>query len=88
MAFKKLRSVRKPYKQQGYIYFTCLTFDKQDKKTKDKILRLCKEVAGEDWQVLFAFLTRENVGVRKLEQEYYVCSSKIYEYRRKFYERW
>lgn len=88
MGFKKLRSINVPYRQQGLIYFTCKNYAQQPKRVQEKIRRLCREVAGEYEEALFAFLTRENISITWIEREYYVSDSTIYALRKKFYEKW
>lgn len=88
MSFRKLRGVRRPYKEQGLIWFTCLTYDKQPPEIQEKILRLCRECGGEYAEALFALLTRENVSVPWIEQTYHVSDSVLYKRRQEFYDKW
>ena len=88
MSFRKLRGVNRSHKEQGLIYFTCMNYDKQPKETQEKIRRLCRECGGEHEKALFALITRENISVPWLEQEYHVSDSVLYERRKRFYERW
>lgn len=85
MAFKKIRSVRLPYREQGAIYFACINYEKQPKRVQEKIRRLCRECGGEYEKALFVFLTRESVTAEWVAQHYYVSDSVLYECRRKFY---
>lgn len=88
MSFRKLRGVKRPHREQGLIYFTCVNYDKQPKAVQEKIRRLCRECGGEHEQALFALMTRENISVPWLEREYHVSDSVLYERRKRFYERW
>lgn len=45
--FKRLRSVNKSYDEQGAIFFACRNFERQPKKTQDKIRRLCAAAGPE-----------------------------------------
>ena len=88
MSFKKMRGVNRPGREQGLIYYTCLNYDKQPKETQEKIRRLCRECGGEHEKALFEMLTRENVSVFWLEQEYHVHNTTLYRRRKQFYEQW
>lgn len=88
MIFRKLRGVDVPYREQGMIWFTCVNYDKQPKRTKEKIQRLCRECGGEYEKALFIFLTRENVSIPWIEQNYYVSATTLYRRRKEFFESW
>lgn len=88
MNFRKLRGINLPYREQGLIWFTCVNYDKQPKEVKQRIRRLCRECGGEHEKALFAFVTRENVSVAWLEQEYHLSYDTLYRRRKMFYERW
>lgn len=88
MKFRKYMSVRKPYREQGLIYFTCMTYASQPEEVKTKIRRLCKECGGEYEEALFALMTRENISITWLEQTYHVSATVLYKRRKWFYERW
>ena len=87
MIFRKLRGVNLTYREQGMIWFTCVNYDKQPQRVKDKIKRLCRECGGEYEEALFVLLTRENVSIPWLEQTYYVSASNIYRRRIQFFEK-
>lgn len=86
--FRKLRGCNLPYREQGLIWFICSNFEKQPKELQKKIKDLCKEVAGEYHEALFAMLTRENVSISWIERTYHVSASQLYAKRKIFYERW
>lgn len=88
MIFRKLRGVNIPYREQGMIWFTCVNYDRQPKKTKEKIQRMCKTYGGEYEQALFILLTRENVSIPWIEQNYYVSARTLYRRRKDFFEHW
>lgn len=88
MSFRKLRGVNLPHRKQGLIHFICLNYTEQPKTVQEKIRRLCRECGGEHEEALFALMTRENISVPWLEQEYHVSDSVLYERRKRFYERW
>lgn len=88
MIFRKLRGVDLPYREQGMIWFICVNYDKQPKRTKEKILRMCREYGGEHEKALFVLLTRENVSIPWIEQNYYVSARTLYRLRKKFFEAW
>ena len=88
MEFKKLRGVNRPYREQGLIRFTCMTYDQQPEEVRNKIKELCRICGGEYEEALFQMMTRENISVQWLEQKYFVSDSVLYERRKQFYERW
>ena len=85
--FKQLRSVNKSYNEQALIYFTCITYDRQNATTRRKIERLCRKAAGEYAPALLEYLTTdaEWVGVC---QKYHVGDRTLERVRRRFYELW
>lgn len=87
MIFRKLRGVNLPYREQGRIWFTCVTFDQQPKKMQAKIRRLADECGGEHAEALFQMLTRENVSINWLESEYHVERSTLYRRRVDFFHK-
>lgn len=90
MNFKKLRGVNRPYREQGYIFFTCQNYAKQPKVVQEKIRRLCREVGGQNEkavEAIFVVMTRD-VSPEWVAQQYYLSSAQMYRYRKKFYERW
>lgn len=88
MKFRKYMSVKKTYREQGLIYFTCVNYDKQPDEIKEKIRRLCRECGGEYERALFEMVTRENLSISWLERTYHVSGQVLYERRRRFYEKW
>lgn len=86
--FRKLRGVNLPYRQQGLLWFMCTNFDRQPKEIKARIRKLCKECGGEHEKALFVLLTRENVSIPWIEQNYYVSARTLYRRRVEFFERW
>ena len=88
MGFKKKRGIKLSYRKQGLIYFTCLDYESQDRDTKAKIRRLCREIGGEDYfRALFAVLTTEQ-SVRRIAMERAVSETHLYRLRKQFYESW
>lgn len=86
--FKKRRGIKVPYRQQGLIFFTCLTYREQPKRIREKIERLCRETAGEEYfSALFELLTTER-SVRSVAMERAVSESQLYKLRKAFYEAW
>ncbi len=85
--FKKRRGINLSYPMQGFICFTCLTYDAQPKTVKTKINKLCSKIGGEFKDALFEFVTTEKTAV-EIGMKYYVSESKLYDLRKKFYESW
>lgn len=86
--FKKKRGIKIPYNKQGLIYFTCMNIRSQPAETQEKIKRLCREVAGDYYDALFAMLTDDTKNVNAVSMKYYISESQLYLYRKKFYEAW
>ena len=86
--FKKRRGIKVPYNKQGLIYFTCLDINNQPEEMQRKILRLCIEVAGEDYQALYEAMTSDELNITGIALKHYISEKKIYNYRKAFYEAW
>ena len=86
--FKKIRSIKIPYRRQGLIYFTCINIKSQPEHIQRKIRRLCEEVGQDDAPALFEMLTVENCSVPAICTRYFVNEKKLYKMRKNFYERW
>ena len=87
MGFRKLRGVRLSWERQGYVYFTCQTFENQPKRTQEKICRLCNRHGGEYSDALFELLTTKR-SVVAVAMKYNVSDRTLYRLRREFYEGW
>ena len=77
-----------PYNEQGLIYFTCMNIKKLPKEEQQRIRSLCYEVAGDYAEALYMLLTDDTKNVNAVSMRYYLSSSQLYEYRRRFYERY
>ena len=87
--FRKMRGVRLPYNNQGYIYFTCATYRQQSREIQAKINALCAEVGGEHSGALFDVLTKAGqYSVERIAMEHGVSASTLYNLRRRFYHQW
>ena len=86
-SFKYLRSVRKSYDEQGYIYYTCKTYGRQPPWIKAKIDRLCESAGGEYAPALKEFLTTDAdwIWVCRVHS---ISSATLERIRRRFYESW
>lgn len=85
MAFKKLRGVNLTHDKQGYVYFVCATYRFQPEEVQRRILNLCAEIGGEDYQVLFDVLVKKEPVVRAA-MDHFLSEKKIYGMRKRFYE--
>ncbi len=85
--FRKRRGISLSYPMQGFICFSCLTYDAQPISVKSKIDNLCDEIGGEYRDALFEFLTTEKT-VTEISLKHYVSETKLYNLRKKFYESW
>lgn len=88
MKFRKMRGIRLPYKEQGMIWFTCLTYDSQPEDVRRRIRSLAKKCGGEYQDALLEMLTRENVSVEQLADKHHTSPATLYRCRKKFYESW
>ena len=77
---KKLRGVRVSRNMQGFIRFTCLTYDQQPKRMQNKIDRLLRECGGP-----YDAALRE---VMCGEDSITASESSLYRMRKNFYESW
>lgn len=57
--FRFKKSVRVPYKRQGYIYFTSLRYEELDEDKRETIRKLCRECGGRYSKALFEAVTTE-----------------------------
>lgn len=87
MNFRKLKGVRRPYKEQGLIHFLCVNYPKLSKEERKKIDDLCQTVGEFNSRALFVFVTSERSAV-SVADEYHVSESTLYRLRREFYELW
>ena len=87
MAFKKLSGVKLPKKKQMLVRAICLNFGDRPKWEQEKIRRLCDKCAGAYSAALFETMTTENT-ITKIALAHNVSQSRIYDFRREFYEQW
>lgn len=88
MKFGKMRGIRLSYKDQGLIWFTCLTYDSQPEDVRQRIRSLARECGGEYQDALFDMLTSESVSVEQLADKFHTSPATLYRCRKKFYESW
>lgn len=84
--FKKKRSINLSYSRQGFIFFLCLTYRLQPFDIQKRIENLCMEVAGEDFQALFALLTCDYKTAERLAADFFIPVRKLSDYRKRFFE--
>lgn len=87
MAFKKLRGVNVSRNRQGFIRFTCLTYDEQPKKMRDKIDRLLRQCGGPYDAALREVMCGED-SITAIALRHCVSESTLYRLRKEFYESW
>lgn len=85
--FKVLRSVRKSWEEQGYIFFCCRTYGRQPQKVRQKIDRLCASAGGEYATALKAYLTTDADWIW-ICRKYAISESTLDRIRRRFFESW
>ena len=86
MLFKKIRSILLPYEVQGYIWFLCQTVNRQPAAVRDRISDMCVNVAGMDYEALWAVLTDKSRNVSRISMDYYIPEKRLYRMRKEFYE--
>ena len=72
---------------QGLIFFTCININRIDEETQRRIINLCIEIAQEDYQALYEFLTNPNINHHYIDIKYGVGEKVLYGYKREFYQR-
>lgn len=86
--FKKRRGIHIPYNRQGLIYFVCMNIKDMPPDVQDKILNLCMEVAGADYNALYEVVTNDAESILSISLKYYINEKRLYRLRKEFYERW
>ena len=87
MGFKKLRGVKLPEEKQGFIRYTCLTYDEQPRGMRNKIDRLLRECGGSYRAALREVMCGED-SITAIALRHYVSESTLYRLRKDFYESW
>lgn len=85
--FKQKRGIRLSYIQQGIVYFTCLNYKNEPADVRSGIIKLCREVAGEDYRALFDILTKDYVIIEGVARKNYITARRLCRYKEIFYER-
>ena len=85
--FRRLRSIRKSYNEQGLIFFTCQTYRSQPERVRRRIDRLCESAGGEYAEALKEFLTTGADWISVCAKNH-ICDSTLERARRRFYESW
>ena len=86
--FKKRRGIHIPYNKQGLIYFVCMNIKDMPPEVQNKILNLCMEVAGADYNALYEVVTNDAESILSISLKYYINEKRLYRFRKEFYERW
>lgn len=86
--FKKRRGIKLSYNKQGLIHFVCVNYNDMSDDVQDRIKTLCSDVGKEHSEVLFQVVTNDSKSIRALAQEYHICETQLYYYRKLFYENW
>lgn len=73
--------------KQGLIFFACLNVKDLDERVGRKILNICMEVGGEDYQALYRFLTDAYVNHVYICQKYFISQKRLFKLKREFYLR-
>ncbi len=87
MSWRKLRGVHLPYEKQVYIRATCLLWQEQPKRIREKIQRLCEECGGAYAAALWDMMCTKK-SVTQITMEHFVSESTLYRARIDFYNRW
>ncbi len=65
-----------------------MDYKDQPQEIRDKIVDLCIEIAGEDYNALFDVMTNEHESITSIAMKYYIAETKLYELRNEFYNKW
>ncbi len=84
--FKKKKGIKLGYKEQGWIYFTCMNYKRLPEETKNKINSICAAVAGADSDALFEVLTNNEKTMERIAADYNLSRKRLELYRKEFYE--
>lgn len=74
------------YNTQGLIYFLCVNARRLPEQDK-AVLNMCLEVAGEDYQALYKFLTDSSVNHVYIQMQYGLHQKRLFNLKREFYKR-
>ena len=74
------------YNTQGLIYFLCVNAKRLPEQDK-AVLNMCLEVAGEDYQALYKFLTDSSVNHVYIQMQYGLHPKRLFNLIREFYKR-
>ena len=88
MRFRKYKGIHLSYEKQGFIYFTCRTYNLQPPRVQEKILRLCVRSSRENPYALFVLLTTGKNTVEVAMKFNIASENTLYNARRRFYELW
>ena len=84
-----LKGCKKTEKEQGLIYFTCLTYDTQPKRTREKIDQLCRAAGGQYEDALKEFLLKaDRYKCERIAAEHYCSPNTLWACRRRFFNMW
>lgn len=84
--FRYKKSIPVPYDRQGYIYFQSRLFRDLSKTDQDRIIRLCKESAGQYWRALLEFVTT-SADATYIEQKHHLSRATLYRCVHRYYVR-
>lgn len=73
--------------RQGLIFFTCLNIKDMSISIQKKILNLCIDIAGEDYQALYNFLTDARINHIYICNTYFISKTRLFKLKREFYLR-
>jgi hypothetical protein len=85
--FKLLRSVKKSYEEQGYIFFCCRNYGQQPQKLQARIDKLCEQAGGEHAAALKAMLCSAISSVAVCDA-YHLSEATLNRVRNRFYSLW
>ena len=85
--FKRLRSVRRSYEEQGLIFFSCQTYRKQPEWQRRKIDSLCETAGGEYAAALKEYLTTDADWIY-ICGKHHISDRTLERIRKQFYEAW
>lgn len=87
--FRTIKRCKKPRKEQALIYYTCINYHKADKKTRNKIDRLCAAAGGAYADALRDLLIHaDTVTTEGIAIKHYCSPGTLWTARIRFFNMW
>ena len=84
--FRYRKSIPLPYNRRGYIYFQSLLYLDLAPRDQERIVKLCKQSAGQYWRALLEYVTT-SANAPYIEQKHHISQTTLYRITRGYYLR-